>query len=338
MKTILAPPTEENLARAAQFIKQGQLVGMPTETVYGLAADAGNEQAVKAIFTAKGRPQDNPLIVHISSLDMLEKLAESVPETARRLAEAFWPGPLTMILPKSQQVSDTVTAGIGTVAVRFPSHPVAQRLIALSRCPIAAPSANLSGSPSPTRAEHVLRDMVGRIPMILDGGECQVGLESTVVSVSEDLVRVLRPGGITVDDLLTVASRVEVDGAVLHQLEAGRAAASPGMKYKHYAPKAQVTIVEGKLSAFYQYAAAHQESVTYCMVFDGEERNAPLPCITYGSKDDQRAQARELFDCLRRLDDLGAQTVFVRSPSREGVGLAVYNRLLRAAAFRVVSL
>ncbi len=338
MKTLLLPVTPESIKKAARLIRQGELVGMPTETVYGLAADATNETAVKSIFAAKGRPQDNPLIVHICDLAMLNGLAAQIPEAAKRLAQAFWPGPFTMILKKSPAVLDVVTAGMDTVAIRFPSHPAALALIRESGRPIAAPSANLSGKPSPTKAEHVYEDLNGKIPLILDGGECAVGLESTVVTVSEDTVRVLRPGGVTVDDLKRVVPHVEVDSAVLHQLEEGRKAASPGMKYKHYAPKAKVVIIDGPLPAFYEYALRHKEGNTYCMVFEGEQTDAPLPCLTYGGEEDEASQARSLFDCLRRFDELGADTVFARSPATDGVGLAVYNRLLRAAAFQVVTL
>ena len=230
----------ENIARAAKLLAAGEVVAVPTETVYGLAANAYDKTAVRKIFSAKGRPQDNPLIVHIADFQDIYALVAEVPEAAKKLADAFWPGPLTVILPKSDKIPDAVS-GLATGAVRYPAHPVAQAVIQACGVPLAAPSANRSGSPSPTNAKYVLDDMDGRIPLILDGGGSQVGVESTVVTLATEVPRVLRPGGVTVEQLREVLGEVEVDDAVLHQLKAGETAASPGMKYKHYPPKAQNT-------------------------------------------------------------------------------------------------
>ncbi|MDF2568280.1 MAG: hypothetical protein K0R90_1736, partial [Oscillospiraceae bacterium] len=238
--TKILKPTKENLLLCAKLLKDGELIGMPTETVYGLAANAFDGDAVKKIFKAKGRPQDNPLIVHISDISMLGSIAAKVPKLAHELAERFWPGPLTIILPKAAHIPLAVTAGLDTVAVRIPSHEVAKELIKCCEFPLAAPSANLSGSPSPTKAEHVFQDLQGRIPFVIDGGECEIGLESTVVTLSEDTIKILRPGGVTVHDLLQVTPNVHIDQSVLSQLEPNQKVSSPGMKYKHYSPKAKV--------------------------------------------------------------------------------------------------
>lgn len=324
----------ENIARAAKLLAAGEVVAVPTETVYGLAANAYDETAVRKIFSAKGRPQDNPLIVHIADFRDIYDLVAEVPEAAKKLADAFWPGPLTVILPKSDKIPDAVSAGLATVAVRYPAHPVAQAVIQACGVPLAAPSANRSGSPSPTNAKYVLDDMDGRIPLILDGGGSQVGVESTVVTLATEVPRVLRPGGVTVEQLREVLGEVEVDDAVLHQLKAGETAASPGMKYKHYAPKADITIVRGSFSQFQEFVKGKD---AFVLVFAGEE-NAFDRAVTYGRADDDRAQANRLFDALRELDEQGAKTVYARCPALSGVGLAVYNRLIRAAGFHLVDL
>lgn len=337
MKTLLLPAGEEAYSLAGRLLRQGELVGIPTETVYGLGADAFNEEAVKKIFLAKGRPQDNPLIVHIAGLSEMEQLTKNPPALAFRIAEKFWPGPLTMILPRSERVGDIVTAGLDTVGVRFPSHPAAQRIIKESGVPIAAPSGNLSGLPSPTKASHMMRDMEGRIPLIVDGGECGVGVESSVIAVMEDHVHILRPGGVTLE-MLSELCPVTIDQGVLNQLPADAKVASPGMKYKHYSPKARVIIIDSDLAAFREFVESHAEKGVYAMVFQGEEKEMPVPAIPFGGKDSAEEQARLLFDDLRRCDDMGAKTVYVRKPREDGVGLAVYNRLIRAAAFTVIKL
>lgn len=321
-------------AEAGALVRAGEVVAFPTETVYGLGANALNPEAVAKIFAAKGRPQDNPLIVHIADFQDIYALVAEVPAAAKKLADAFWPGPLTVILPKSDKIPDAVSAGLATVAVRYPAHPVAQAVIQACGVPLAAPSANRSGSPSPTNAKYVLDDMDGRIPLILDGGGSQVGVESTVVTLATEVPRVLRPGGVTVEQLREVLGEVEVDDAVLHQLKAGETAASPGMKYKHYAPKADITIVRGSFSQFQEFVKGKD---AFVLVFAGEE-NAFDRAVTYGRADDDRAQANRLFDALRELDEQGAKTVYARCPALSGVGLAVYNRLIRAAGFHLVDL
>lgn len=339
--TIIVPPDTEQINHAAALLSAGEVVGIPTETVYGLAADAYNPDAIKKIFLAKGRPQDNPLIVHIDSLDMLPELVLSIPDTAKKLAEKFWPGPLTMILPKSERVPMETTGNLNTVAVRMPSHPIARQIIHACGFPLAAPSANLSGSPSPTTAEHVLNDMNGRIPLIINGGECEIGVESTVISVSEDRVRVLRPGGITVSMLRTCVENVEIDNGVLHMIANDVKVSSPGMKYKHYAPKAKVIILDGSRQAFADYVNNHSSSSvqdTYALLFDGEENLVSIPALSYGAVHDGLSQAHGLFASLRKLDELNAKLVYARCPEKDGVGLAVYNRLLRAAGFDVITL
>ena len=255
MKTLIL--NENEIEKAADIIKNGGLVAMPTETVYGLAANALDGKAVAKIFKAKGRPMDNPLIVHISDISQIYPLVREFPDKARILAEKFWAGPLTIILPKSDIIPDEVSAGLDTVAIRFPSNKIAQALISKSM-PLAAPSANLSGSPSPTNARHVFDDMNGRIDAIIDGGECEVGVESTVITLATDTPRLLRPGGITVEQLREAIGDVIIDDAVLNPLKSGEKAASPGMKYKHYAPKAHIILLEGSDSDFIEYVNARK--------------------------------------------------------------------------------
>ena len=335
--TPLLTDSREDIARAAALLREGALVGIPTETVYGLAANAFDGQAVAGIFAAKGRPMDNPLIVHIADVSQWDALVAEIPDKARALAEAFWPGPLTVILPHSDRIPPQVSAGLSTVAVRLPAHPLARAIIAEAGCPLAAPSGNRSGSPSPTTAAHMLADMDGRIAAIVDGGDCAVGVESTVVSVLDGRVRLLRPGGVTLEMLRSVVGEVETDRAVTEQLAEGAVAASPGMKYKHYAPAARVTLVRGDAAATaaYMNGFAGQKGV-YALCFDGEEQAVRLPSLTYGARDDAAAQARAVFAALRRFDDMKAERVLAACPSCEGMGLAVYNRLIRAAAFEVV--
>lgn len=336
--TKLLPPTEDTLRTAAAALRRGELVGMPTETVYGLAANAYDPCAVAKIFQAKGRPQDNPLIVHIADLAVLYEIASSVRKTAEQLAENFWPGPFTMILPKSEKIPECVTAGLDSVAVRMPSHPVAAALIRESGLPLAAPSANLSGRPSPTKAGHVYDDLHGKIPYIIDGGSCKIGVESTVVKVMDNKVLLLRPGAVTAEQIRALGIETEIAEAVEAPLKEGETVLSPGMKYKHYAPKARVVIVDGTIDVFSSYVRLHSDEHTYALVFDGEEQFMAVPTLSFGRGSDALEQANHLFAALRMADEKGASCVFCRCPSREGVGLAVYNRLLRAAGFEVVVL
>ena len=337
--TELFPVTLEALARAGALIRSGQLVAFPTETVYGLGADALNADAVRRIFEAKGRPGDNPLIAHISAVEQLEPLIAAEPSAmARALMDAYWPGPMTLIFPKSDIVPPAVTAGLDTVAVRFPAHPAARALIDAARRPIAAPSANRSGRPSPTAAARVLEDMDGRSPMIVDGGPCAVGLESTVIDMTGDTPRVLRPGGITPEMITAVCGAARVDDAVMRPLKDGERPRSPGMKYRHYAPRGSLTVVQGDEAAVIAriqqlYDAA--EGTPLILALEGH-----LPA--YGDRRalslgaDAAGMARALFDALRQADSLGADALFSEAVPPDGLGLAVMNRLGRAAAFHII--
>ena len=338
MKTEILPASDEkSIEKAAALLQNGELVALPTETVYGIAANARNGEAVKKIFVAKGRPQDNPLIVHVTGPEMLPGLVSEVPERAQLLMAAFCPGPLTIIMPRGPEVAAECCAGLDTVGIRMPSHPVARAVIEKSGCAFAAPSANLSGKPSPTNAQDVFTDMDGRLPLILDGGECDVGVESTVVSVVGEKPTLFRPGHITLEDLeRALGEEVEVSKAILEKLPEGAVVRSPGMKYKHYAPKADVTILKGSFDAYRDYIAAHAGDGVWALCFDGEEAQLPVPAISYGKEGDGISEAHNLFTVLRELDRKGAKTVYARCPLSDGVSMAVYNRLIRAAAFRVV--
>jgi L-threonylcarbamoyladenylate synthase len=335
---LLDAKQEGSIREAARILRGGGLVGMPTETVYGLAANALDGAAVAKIFLAKGRPQDNPLIVHISEFGQIERLVKRVPEAAEKLAGAYWPGPMTIVLEKSDLIPDEVSAGLPTVAIRFPSHPVARVLISEANLPVAAPSANLSGRPSTTTAAHVMHDMDGKIEAVLDGGPCGVGVESTIVTLASDPPRLLRPGGITLEQLRAVLGRVDVDPAVMNPLPDGVRPLSPGMKYKHYSPKANVVILDGDEKAYLDYVNGHNAPGVAALCYDGEEKSLKVPAVCYGGERDYARQARELFEALRKLDEIGADTVYARCPPPEGVGLAVYNRLMRAAGFEVLRL
>lgn len=339
MKTLLLPADENGVARGAALIREGKLVGFPTETVYGLGADALNARAVLDIFAAKGRPADNPLIVHIADMREMEPLCH-VSDMARKLADTFWPGPLTMILPKKEKVPDAVTAGLDSVAIRMPGHPAARALIAKSGCPIAAPSGNRSGRPSPTLAAHMLEDMNGIIPLILDGGPCAVGVESTVVSLTGDVATVLRPGGITPQMIAAVLGECQVADSVMRPLKEGEAAPSPGMKHKHYAPKARMTLYEGQPDA-----VAARIRAEYDALPDGEKAlilAADAHKGLYGTRSladlgaDEWAAAHNIFAVLRQADADGVTRVLSESYPESGVGLAVMNRMARAAGFDIV--
>ncbi len=335
METLLLKNTEEDLNTAAELIRRGEIVGIPTETVYGLGADAANENAVRNIFSAKGRPADNPLIVHLSDFSEAEKFTEEIPALAYRLAERFCPGPLTMVLRKNDRIPMVTSGGLDTVGIRIPSHPVMHRIIELSGCPIAAPSANISGYPSPTSAMHVIKDMSGKIAAVVDGGQSEFGVESTVISFEgENGVRILRPGCVTKNMLLEICESVVIDPAILNDLAEGEKAASPGMKYKHYSPKADIIMIESDLESFTEYVKAHGGDEVFSLIYTGDEKYFPYRNMTYGGNSSE--QAHLIFQRLRELDEIGAEKVYVRAPSSEGVGLAVYNRLIRAAGFEVI--
>lgn len=337
MKTLILSSEYADIKTAAQIIRNGGVVAMPTETVYGLAADALNGEAVRKIFRAKGRPADNPLIVHISELSQIYSLVREFPVKARRLAEKFWPGPLTMILPKSALIPDEVSAGLDTVAVRFPSHPTARQLISLS-APLAAPSANLSGSPSPTSLRHVRDDMDGRIDAIIDGGDCEVGVESTVITLATPIPELLRPGGITFEQLKDTIGEIIINSAVINPLGEGQQAASPGMKYKHYSPKAEVVLLDGDKEGFYEYIRKYGKAGEAVLCYNEDLGHFSLPCISIGSEHDYRTQAHRLFTALRMVDEEGIAKVYAHCPEKRGIGLAVYNRIIRAAGFNIVKL
>ncbi|NMB30331.1 MAG: threonylcarbamoyl-AMP synthase [Clostridiales bacterium] len=332
--TKILSTNDENIRIAARLIQNGDVVAMPTETVYGLAADATNPDAIRRIFKIKGRPQDNPLIVHISDISMLEELTTNAPQIAYKLAKAFWPGPLTIVLPKSKRVPYEISAGLDTVAIRMPDHDVAVRLINESGVPIAAPSANKSGSPSPTTANHVYDDLNGHIPIILDGGNCKIGLESTVVKIENDEVIILRPGIVTIENIKANGFTAKLASGVFEPPDDNAPTESPGMKYKHYSPKAKVILVDSDINRFAEYANSNLKDGDFCLIFDDDIAEIRLPHLTYGGN--SREQAEQLFTKLRELDKLNANRIFVRCPDKDGIGLAVYNRLLRAAGFEVV--
>lgn len=338
MMTALLHHTPEDIETAAQLLRHGELVAFPTETVYGLGADARREDSVRAVFAAKGRPADNPLIVHIADIGQIGQIAREIPPLALRLAEHFWPGPLTMVLPKRECIPEVTSGGLDTVGIRMPAHETALALIRQSGCPIAAPSANRSGKPSPTTARHVMDDMDGRIAAVLDGGLCRVGVESTVICFDDaSTIHILRPGLISREDLTPFAERVYVDKAVYEQLSPDARAASPGMKYKHYAPNARIIPVDAPdFAAFSQYVREHAETGTWCLLFDADPGIEGIPSMRYG--DDGAAQAHYLFLRFRELDESGAVRVFVRMPRQDGADLSVYNRLMRAAGFEAVTL
>ena len=325
-----------SVKQASEILKSGGIVATPTETVYGLAASAYSDSAIKAVFDAKGRPQDNPLIVHISSLDMLNDVACDIPNAAYKCAEKFWPGPFTMVLPKGDSIADSVSAGLNTVAVRYPSEKTICDIITTSRLPLAAPSANTSGKPSPTTAAHVIDDLDGKIDAVVIGGDCAVGVESTVVSLVGDKPRLLRPGAVTPEQLRTVLPDLVIDDAVLEKLKEGEKAASPGMKYKHYAPKTEAFLVEGCSNSFVKFVNQKDDCAAVC--FEEEYYYINVSKISYGMKRNESTLAQNVFSVLRDVDALGVKEVYIHAPSKDGVGLAVYNRLIRACGFKVIKL
>lgn len=327
---------KSSIKEAAKILKNGGIVAIPTETVYGLAASALDENAVKKVFEAKGRPQDNPLIVHIADINKLNEIAADIPSGALECARRFWPGPLTMVLKRKGVIPALVSAGLDTVAVRMPSDKTARDIINESGLPLAAPSANTSGRPSPTKAKYVIEDLDGKIDAVVMGGDCGVGVESTVITLVTNPPRLLRPGAVTVEQLREIFPDITVDKAVLEEPEKGAKVASPGMKYKHYAPKTEAFLAEGTSKQFADFVNKQPNCAAICFAEDSEI--ITIPKLTYGSSDDERTLAHGVFTALRQADELNVKAIYIHAPSKSGVGLAVYNRLIRAAAFRVIKL
>lgn len=325
---------------AAELILRGGLVAIPTETVYGLGANAMDEAAVAKIFEAKGRPQDNPLIIHISEPSELTRYCRDIPDSAWRLAERFWPGPLTMVLPVKPCIPRRTTASLDTVAVRCPQTKVTRELIRLAGVPIAAPSANLSGKPSTTTAQHVLNDYGtnGKLDAVIDGGASSVGVESTIVDLTDVRPRLLRPGGVTPEDLLKVLGALDVDRAVLGQIANDAVVRAPGMKYRHYAPAAPVTIVDGGAEAAARWIHARLRPTDAVLCYEEElPLYADCTALAYGRAADTRTLSAGLFAALRELDRPDVTAIYARCPAGGGVAYAVGNRLKKAAAFHIVN-
>lgn len=334
---------EKIMEEAAEIIRSGGLVAFPTETVYGLGADALNARASERIYEAKGRPSDNPLIVHVAEFRALEQIAEDVPPEARMLSDAFWPGPLTMIVRKNECVPRETTGGMDTVAVRMPSHPVALELIRRSGGYIAAPSANTSGRPSPTLAEHVAEDMNGRIPMILDGGPVGIGIESTIIDLTEDIPMVLRPGYITPDMLREVIGEVRMDPGII-AADSDRKPKAPGMKYKHYAPRADMILIDGdeervveKINALAREAEASGKKAGIIATDETKGRYDRGEVVSIGARQDEDAIARHLYRILRQFDDMEVDVIYSESFATPRIGQAIMNRLLKAAGHQVIT-
>ncbi len=326
------------VARAAELLRAGEVVGIPTETVYGLGANALDANAVRKIFAAKGRPSDNPLIVHIADFEQIYGLVTQVPDAARALADAYWPGPMTIILPKADCIPDAVSCGLDTVGIRLPSHPLAREIIRAAGRPIAAPSANTSGRPSTTTAAHVLEDMSGKIAAVVEGGECAVGVESTVISLAGEQPRLLRPGGISLEQLEAVLGPVIVDRALREKIDDSEKVSAPGMKYRHYAPHAPVTAVCGDPAQSAAWISAHLQDRTGVICFDEfAAQFAGRACHTLGPAADGLAHAQHIFDALRAFDSEDVDEILAQCPSDAGIGLAVANRLKKAAGFHVVT-
>ena len=338
MKTVLlSASAPDTVARGAEIIRNGGLLGIPTETVYGLGANGLDPEAVLKIFEAKGRPQDNPLILHVAAPTQITDFCRDIPAAAWSLMEKFWPGPLTLVLPARDIVPKRTTAGLDTVAIRCPASALTRAIITASGVPIAAPSANISGKPSPTTAQHVLHDMAGKIEAIVDGGPCAVGVESTIVDLTGKTPRLLRPGGVTSDMLRTVLEHLDIDKAVIGEIAADTIVRAPGMKYTHYTPAGQVIIVTGKAENAARYILqrlTHQDKV---LCFSEELHHYPPGrAISYGTEAQPETLARGLFSALRELDRDDIKTIYARCPTDTGAGYAVANRLKKAAGFYIV--
>jgi L-threonylcarbamoyladenylate synthase len=347
MNTKVVMVDENNLDKniieeAGIVIREGGLVAFPTETVYGLGANALDEEAVKKIFVAKGRPQDNPLIVHVADFD-LEPLVKNIPEVAVKLMESFWPGPLTIILEKSELIPDVTSAGLSSVGIRMPSNNISRELIRAAGVPIAAPSANISGRPSPTEASRCVEDLEGRVDFILGGGSCQVGLESTIVDCTSNPPCVLRPGGVTLDMLRKVDSAIYIDPAVMKKAEGNFKPKAPGMKYRHYAPKAAMKIVQGDLQKtieiikeIVQNSIDENKQVGILATEESIDKYPQGMVISLGSRMDVESIGKNLFEALRRFDDAGVDIILSEAFEEDGFGTAVMNRLKKSAGYDII--
>ena len=334
-------PDSENIQKAAEILRSGGLVAFPTETVYGLGANAFDSAAVRRIFKAKGRPQDNPLIAHVSDVSGLEQLCLDIPPAAYKLCELYWPGPLTLVLRSSGRVAPEVSAGLDTVAVRSPNHPVAHALISASGIPIAAPSANISGSPSPTEARHVHADLGGRIDAILDGGSSKVGLESTVLDLVSDTPRILRPGGITLEQVQKVCSNAVYDKSIFSDVLPNAKVRSPGMKYRHYAPRASMIILRGESDDVARYIHSRKAINPNIAILCYDEELAHykgLNAIAYGPELQHEILSHNLYSALRDLDETEPDVIYARCPEGSETAVALENRLKRASAHHIIDL
>lgn len=335
-------PEIEKIKEAAEIIKNGGTVAFPTETVYGLGANALADKAIEKIFLAKGRPQDNPLIIHISSIDQLNNLVESIPDRAYPLMDRFWPGPLTLIFNRTKIVPDRITGGLSTVAIRMPSHNIALELIKYSELPIAAPSANTSGKPSPTNSSHVIHDLLGKVDMIIDGGSTGIGLESTVLDISGEIPIILRPGGVTIEDLLTILPKVEYDKA-LEITDREIVPKSPGQKYKHYSPDARLIIVKGEVDEIIQktnnlYSKYESKGMKVGIIATKQtyDKYKGKNIIIAGDRNMPETIGASLFNILREFDELKVDIIIAEGVEEKGIGKAIMNRMRKAADGKVV--
>lgn len=347
MKTQIIKIDEKNIdedliSDAANVIKEGGIVAFPTETVYGLGANGLDEEAVKNIYKAKGRPSDNPLILHISSIEEIDPLVEEIPKLAYGCMKRFWPGPLTIIFKKSKIIPSIITAGLDTVAIRMPDHPIASRLIAKSTVPIAAPSANLSGKPSPTKGEHVIEDMMGKIEMIIDGGETGVGLESTVLDLSTEIPTILRPGGITLEELREVIPKAVQDASITDKDKTPK---SPGQKYRHYAPDAEMILYTGDIEEIVRQIKEQSiklinegKNVGIMATEETKNRYREGKILVMGSRQKRETIAHNLFDVLRSFDELNVDIILAEGVDSDNIGMAIMNRMVKAASGQVIKL
>ncbi|WP_252254419.1 L-threonylcarbamoyladenylate synthase [Clostridium sp. ZBS12] len=333
---------EEKMKEAAQIIKDGGIVAFPTETVYGLGSDALNEDAVKKIFIAKGRPQDNPLIVHVASKN-IQSLVEDIPDIAQRLIDKYWPGPLTLILKKKSIIPNMTSANLDTIGIRMPNNEIALKLIEMSNTVIAAPSANISGRPSPTDVERCIDDLSGRVDCIVGGKKSDIGLESTILDCTVNPPIVLRPGGITLEMLKEIDNRIEIDGAIMKKSTGDLKPKAPGMKYRHYAPKAKVKIISGerkktieKIKEIVDYYIDNNKKVCILTIQENEKEYNKGIKVVLGSRENLLMVAQNLFESLRKCDDLGADVILAEAYEEKGVGIAIMNRLNKAAGFDII--